>query len=691
MASSDPTSVGAFQDNGEETSRRHIPSRTAVKSTTSSRWAIRRSPDSQQPDSFLSVYTKGLPSPNSEPHNRRGSKFTPDDAVFFIKFISWRLKADPTLSRAELGFAVGSESEAPHHSETSWSSYWSRNHDLPDKILASMRVEVDTEYDDEEPKQKKMKHNNSEYHRGEVHKSQIGRTGEAKGDPRFISLSQFPQQAVKLYGDSAPKQSGAKRKFGTEDVENGGVQPSQDEATRAAALPNLWSTRKDQWNEHPARMLQSYASSLSNMPPPDLSPDSATVLKPTLPVHALPIPAHGLPPPVAIVTRCSVCGVPTAQLCERTSCVLRRGLPKACVVPHVAYTGFPIFRIIGDWPSHRILCRSSNVTMLLAAKVYREDMIRLAPTLQKLRTEWTPGDVLKWAHLTDRTQSRYTARAVELNELFQKFWTRYLEPITLKKYWVQPVLEAVESGTLASDSNDTRKNDINSKVLAGTFPHLHSFTAAQNTTLLDLFSNPLWMSENGFRLATGAAILFAHGRPTPNLIGLLISRCLSWARPYHEIAHLLGCVALPMQQHYPEFVGSRLLDLALALLTRGATGEQFIPVIKAIAELAETSREAAAHLLPSMITHYHAGFVPSQTILRLSAVLEAPLAQPVMDRIRSSLASSATNGDIQSYHRELESFRDNPEVDSLSVEELRVLNTQALARLGRVTPWDQVL
>ncbi|KAJ7225670.1 hypothetical protein GGX14DRAFT_640225 [Mycena pura] len=103
------------------------------------------------------VYNKRLPPPNTEikipeppsrspspptnvvPHNRGGHKFTPEDRSYFIKFIQWRLKGNPTL--------------APHHSAQSWASYWSNNHDLPDKILASARGEAvsEDEGSEEEP------------------------------------------------------------------------------------------------------------------------------------------------------------------------------------------------------------------------------------------------------------------------------------------------------------------------------------------------------------------------------------------------------------------------------------------------------------------------------------------------------------------------------------------------------------
>ncbi|KAJ7467255.1 hypothetical protein B0H11DRAFT_2029414 [Mycena galericulata] len=82
------------------------------------------------------------PSPPTEviPHNRGGgNKFTPHDRAYFTKFIQWRLKGDPTLVRHELCELLAEK--APHHNPTSWSSYWSSHHELPDKILASIRTQ----------------------------------------------------------------------------------------------------------------------------------------------------------------------------------------------------------------------------------------------------------------------------------------------------------------------------------------------------------------------------------------------------------------------------------------------------------------------------------------------------------------------------------------------------------------------
>ncbi|KAF8898901.1 hypothetical protein BD779DRAFT_1795470 [Infundibulicybe gibba] len=73
------------------------------------------------------------------PHNGRGNKYTPEDRDFFLKFISWRLKCDSTLTRNDLCAQLAEK--APHHSAQSWASHWSNRHDLPDKILAAAQGE----------------------------------------------------------------------------------------------------------------------------------------------------------------------------------------------------------------------------------------------------------------------------------------------------------------------------------------------------------------------------------------------------------------------------------------------------------------------------------------------------------------------------------------------------------------------
>ncbi|KAF8213198.1 hypothetical protein K438DRAFT_1915371, partial [Mycena galopus ATCC 62051] len=122
--------------------------------------------------SHMLVYNERIPPPNTElkipeppsrsptppteiiPHNRGGHKFTPADREYFIKLIQWRLKGDPTLTRSELCDLLAEK--ARHHNSQSWAAYWQNHHDLPDKILASVREENEAEEsEDEKPKKKK--------------------------------------------------------------------------------------------------------------------------------------------------------------------------------------------------------------------------------------------------------------------------------------------------------------------------------------------------------------------------------------------------------------------------------------------------------------------------------------------------------------------------------------------------------
>ncbi|EIW86857.1 hypothetical protein CONPUDRAFT_148902 [Coniophora puteana RWD-64-598 SS2] len=78
-----------------------------------------------------------------------GNKYTPADRDYFIKFISWRLKNDPSLNKKELCELL--EKKAPHHTSQSWSSHWHARHDVADKILAAATARLYNEVKTEEP------------------------------------------------------------------------------------------------------------------------------------------------------------------------------------------------------------------------------------------------------------------------------------------------------------------------------------------------------------------------------------------------------------------------------------------------------------------------------------------------------------------------------------------------------------
>ncbi|KAJ7076561.1 hypothetical protein B0H15DRAFT_863710 [Mycena belliarum] len=166
-AESSPLSSGALSSPAPSSRSRRPSQQTASSREPSG--GRRRTINSLT--AHIPVYNEHLPPPNTElripdppsrspspptqviPHNRGGNKFTPDDRAYFIKFISWRMKGDPTLLRHELCELLAEK--APHHTAQSWASYWSNHHDLPDKIVASMRDGNPGISEDEAPKPKK--------------------------------------------------------------------------------------------------------------------------------------------------------------------------------------------------------------------------------------------------------------------------------------------------------------------------------------------------------------------------------------------------------------------------------------------------------------------------------------------------------------------------------------------------------
>ncbi|KAJ7764010.1 hypothetical protein DFH07DRAFT_956279 [Mycena maculata] len=196
---------------------------------------------------------------------------------------------------------------------------------------------------------------------------------------------------------------------------------------------------------------------------------------------------------------------------------------------------------------------------------------------------------------------------------------------SIGREWVYIVLDAVLNVRLPSNNNEMWQNQVNANILAGLFPHLRHFTSTQNSALLDIFANRNRYEDDGtFRLETGTTILFAHGQPTPDLIDQLIGRCLSWTRPYSELDKLLACVALPIQKHWSDLVGTRLLDVSLALLSPGRPGSpggRTVPGDK-ILEIAETSPAACAHLLPVVTMMCRARMI-SQPASRLLELFDA--------------------------------------------------------------------
>lgn len=113
-------------------------------------------------------------------------------------------------------------------------------------------------------------------------------------------------------------------------------------------------------------------------------------------------------------------------------------------------------------------------------------------------------------------------------------------------------------------------------LLGALFPHLSQFTPAQNTALLDIILSKHWSPEGAVRpvftkpgeiqflLKGGTTALFGHGKPSQNLLVQLVGRCMGWSfRPYDELFTLFEYVAVPIQRHWPEIAGTRILDTIL--------------------------------------------------------------------------------------------------------------------------------
>ncbi|KAJ7799910.1 hypothetical protein B0H14DRAFT_2901664 [Mycena olivaceomarginata] len=258
-------------------------------------------------------------------------------------------------------------------------------------------------------------------------------------------------------------------------------------------------------------------------------------------------------------------------------------------------------------------------------------------------------------------REKWEAKAQVHNRKAQRFWVQYLNPITMDTKWIDIVLDAA-----------LKQTQVNANILAGLFPHLQHFTRSQNTALLDLFAST-------FRLETGTSILFAHGKPTPDLLDQLIGRCLSWTRPYSELDKLLACVALPIQKHWPEIAGTRILDLALVMLSPGRPGPdggRTVPGDK-ILEIAETSPAACKLLLPVIMNMCRGRMISSPAT-----------------RLLGLFVSFGFIGDDNSTENLQRLLKDEKEgrlarfdvkARDYSLAELREMNRVALDRLGNPT------
>ncbi|KAJ7171306.1 hypothetical protein C8R46DRAFT_1088136 [Mycena filopes] len=283
-------------------------------------------------------------------------------------------------------------------------------------------------------------------------------------------------------------------------------------------------------------------------------------------------------------------------------------------------------------------------------------------------------------------REQWEAKAQVNNRKSQRFWTTYLAPISIGREWIDIVLDAVLNVRLPSNNNAMWQDQVNANILAGLFPHLRRFTPAQNTTLLDLFSSRVWNGSDTFRLEIGTTILFSHGQPTPDLVDQLVGRCLSWTRPYAELDKLLACVALPMQRHWPDIVGTRILDLAFAMLSPGRPGPPGGRTVPGNVILQKTSPTACKHLLPVLVMMFRRNMIdtPAARLLELATAFGITLRGERTDVLPWLMVEFI--GDQRSTDRldekEGRLARFGIAVREYSAEELVGINSAAMGRLG---------
>ncbi|KAJ6583389.1 hypothetical protein DFH09DRAFT_1075808 [Mycena vulgaris] len=203
---------------------------------------------------------------------------------------------------------------------------------------------------------------------------------------------------------------------------------------------------------------------------------------------------------------------------------------------------------LGDWKTHKTLCKAAHqmaelLRIGVKATMYEEsleqqlDILWMGGATGEDLHNREPGLGLFW-HLDAAARMSWEKKAKDLNLSSRIFLTGYFAPIS-----------------------------------------------------------PLWSPDSSFRLASGAEILFSHGKPTADLITQLISRCTTWTARYDELNTLLGYVACPIQQYAADLAGTSILDLALSMVLLVAAWA--IPAGR-ILDIAQTSPSACAHLLPAV-------------------------------------------------------------------------------------------
>ncbi|KAJ7466485.1 hypothetical protein FB451DRAFT_1561172 [Mycena latifolia] len=372
-----------------------------------------------------------------------------------------------------------------------------------------------------------------------------------------------------------------------------------------------------------------------------------------------------------------------------------------------------------DWKEHKIVCKSltaqnrANVARppQVATPGQMDELFRIAAKHTILPESMAQGldpslihgatgfDLYGAAGLFWRlhppVREELESKAHEHNQRSKPFWKTYFAPITHDIEWIDVVLDIVLNARLPN-GNPLSRAHAYAGFLAGLFPHLSSFTPAQNSTLLDIFGKPV--SEAECRAGIENEVLFAHGEPSADLIAQLVGRCLSTTRPVSELAALLTNVALPIQTYWPNITGTRILDLALVMASPWRPGPmdpegRRIPGDKLL-EIAETCPAAAKHLLHAVVRLCRERFVsfPAHRLLRFFEAFGVEISDPDTDAL-AWLFVELPEQDRESSAR-LQQLLKDADDGALTrfglvakddyVEELRRPTREALRRLGEL-------
>ncbi|KAJ7887420.1 hypothetical protein B0H13DRAFT_1888828 [Mycena leptocephala] len=355
----------------------------------------------------------------------------------------------------------------------------------------------------------------------------------------------------------------------------------------------------------------------------------------------------------------------------------------------------------GDWKSHKNHCKASTMPdapptvegyagqmmKLMARRTGKKDGVYDAAGEAGLDVdllcgasgmdvyESNGGDYFFWL-LDEAEREDWEAKAQVHNRKTRRFWIGFAEPMSVDHNWTDIVLKSI----LQRRMPITKESTWQDQMLTGLFPHLSKFTATQNSALLDVFD---LCGDDTFRIAAGASVLFSFGEPSADLIDQLVQRCLSPTRSSIVLKNLFEYVAFPIQKHWAHLAGTRILDLALAVLCPKRQGGS-VPGH----EICQISPTACAHLLPAVLAMCIGGtgglskpaFTFLDLLLGFRAAMDTEVYMWLLGAFSGDEESKWLLEDLARATRANTRF--GIEAKSYSVAELTQLYCSAMERLG---------